>query len=97
MAVVPFCTVAFLDRAEAGMRPLAEAVFAGLFAIASLYIVFNEGIHNWQALWTCAAYLGLGMTLWRPRTVAAVESALMATTTVLGEIGSAPQPQGRAS
>lgn len=96
MAVVPFCTVAFLDRADSGMRPLAEAVFAGLLAAASLYIIFNEGVHNWQALWTCAAYLGLGLTLWRPRTVAAVEMALAATTAVLGEAGPVPQPKGQA-
>ena len=96
MAVVPFCTVAFLNPPESGTRPLAEAVFAGLFAAASLYIIFNEGPHNWQSLWTCAAYLVLGVTLWRPRTVAVAETALIAATAVLGEVGSAPQPQGQA-
>lgn len=93
MAVVPFCAVALLNPPEGGKRPLAEAVFAGLFAAASLYIVFNEGPRNWQSLWTCAAYLVLAITLWRPRTVAAAETAL---TAVLGEVGSAPQPQGPA-
>jgi hypothetical protein len=96
MAVVPFCTVAFLNPPESGTRPLAEAVFAGLFAAASLYIIFNEGPRNWQSLWTCAAYLVLGMTLWRPRTVAVAETALNAATAVLGEVGPAPQPQGQA-
>jgi hypothetical protein len=95
MAVVPFCTVAFLNPPESGNRPLAEAVFAGLFAAASLYIILNEGIHNWQSLLTCAAYLVLGITLWRPRTVAVAETALIATTAVFGEIGSAAQPQGQ--
>ena len=95
MVVVPFCTVSLLDRPQSGTRPLAEAVFAGLFAAASVYIVFNEGPHNWQSLWTCAAYLVLGMTLWRPRTVAVAETALIAATAVLGEVGSA-QPQGQA-
>ena len=93
MAVVPFCAVAFLNPPEWGKRPLAEAVFAGLFALASLYIVFNEGPRNWQSLWTCAAYLVLGITLWRPRSVAAAETAL---TAVLGGVGSAMQPQGPA-
>ena len=96
MAVVPFCTVAFLNPPESGRRPLAEAVFAGLFAAASLYIIFNEGPRNWQSLWTCAAYLVLGITLWRPRTVAVAETALIAATAVLGEVGPAPQPQGQA-
>jgi hypothetical protein len=96
MAVVPFCTVAFLNPPEGGARPLAEAVFAGLFAVASLYIIFNEGPRNWQSLWTCAAYLALGITLWRPRTVAVAETALFAATAVLGEVGPAPQRQGQA-
>ena len=96
MAVVPFWTVAFLNRPEPGARPLAEAVFAGLFAAAALYIVFNEGFHNWQSLWTCAAYLVLGVTLWRPRTATVAETALSAATAVLGEVGLAPQPQGQA-
>ena len=89
MAVVPFCAVSFLDSAEAGTRPLAEAVFAGLFAVTVPYIAFSEGPHNWQSLWTCAAYLVLGITLWRPRTVAVTETALAATTAVLGEVGPA--------
>ncbi|MES2198468.1 MAG: beta-(1-6) glucans synthase [Pseudomonadota bacterium] len=97
MAAVPFCAVAFLDRPKSGIRPLAEAVFAGLFAVTSLYIIFSEGFHNWQALWTCAAYLVLGVALWRPRTVAAVESALIATTAALGDAASVPQPQGQAA
>jgi exo-beta-1,3-glucanase (GH17 family) len=95
MAVVPFCTVALLNPPKSGARPLAEAVFAGLFAVAALYIIFNEGLQNWQSLWTCAAYLALGAALWRPRTVAVAETVLSATTAVLGEVGSASQPQGQ--
>ena len=91
MAVVPFWTVAFLNRPKSGTRPLAEAVFAGLFAAAALYIAFNEGFHNWQSLWTCAAYLVLGMTLWRPSTVAVAETSLTATTAVPFEGGSVSQ------
>jgi exo-beta-1,3-glucanase (GH17 family) len=95
MAVVPFCTVALLNPPKSGTRPLAEAVFAGLFAAAALYIIFNEGPHNWQSLWTCAAYLVLGITLWRPRSVAVAETAWIATTAVLCEVGSASQRQGQ--
>jgi hypothetical protein len=91
MAVVPFCTVAFLNPAKSGARPTAEMVFTGLFAAAATYIVFNEGLHNWQSLWTCAAYLALGVALWRPRTVAVAETADIATTAVIGEAGPAPQ------
>lgn len=84
MAVVPFWSVAFLNRAKYDdSRPLAETVFAGLLVIAAVYIMFNEGPHNWQSLWTCAAYVVLGTTLWRPRAVAATDTALIARTAVL--------------
>jgi hypothetical protein len=89
MSAIPFFAVAFLNSAESGTRPLAEAVFAGLFAVTVPYIVLNEGLQNWQALWTCAAYLVLGITLWRPRTVALTETAMDATTAILGEVGPA--------
>ena len=39
-----------LNRPQDGVRPIAEAVFASLFAIAALYTVFNEGSDNWQSL-----------------------------------------------
>jgi glucan 1,3-beta-glucosidase len=69
MAVVPFATVMLLNRPQAGVRPIAEAVFAALFAGSALYIVFNEGANNWQSLWTCAVYFLLALTLWRARAV----------------------------
>jgi exo-beta-1,3-glucanase (GH17 family) len=69
MAVLPFATLMLLNRPQEGARPIAEAVFAPLFAIAALYTVFNEGLNNWQSLWTCALYFLLGITLWRARGV----------------------------
>jgi hypothetical protein len=74
MAVVPFFAVAMSNTAESGKRPLAEAVFAGLFALSAVWIAFNEGPQNWQSLWTCAAYVVLGVTLLRPRAVAFAEA-----------------------
>jgi hypothetical protein len=67
MAVVPFSTLVLLNRPQEGARPIAEAVFAGLFAGAALYVVFNEGANNWQSLWTCAIYFLFAVTLWRAR------------------------------
>ncbi len=95
MAVVPFCTVAFLNPSKSAARPLAEAVFAGLFAAAALYIVLNEGPQNWQSLWTCAAFLALGITLWRPRIVAVAEGISIAATAVLCKVGSTSQPRDK--
>src|SRR5450432_4299250 len=69
MAVVPFATLMLLNRPPDGVRPIAEAVFAGLFAGSALYTLFNEGAENWQALWTCAVYFLLAITLWRARGV----------------------------
>ena len=69
MAVVPFSTLMLLHRPPDGVRPIAEAVFAGLFAAAALYTGFNEGAENWQSLWTCVAYFLLAVTLWRARAV----------------------------
>ncbi|MFO1109971.1 MAG: beta-(1-6) glucans synthase [Bradyrhizobium sp.] len=85
MAVVPFFAVATFNAADSGTRPLAEAVFAGLFAVTVPWIAFNEGPHNWQSLWTCAAYLVLATTLWRPRAVAMAETAADAVPAVVIE------------
>jgi exo-beta-1,3-glucanase (GH17 family) len=67
MAVVPFAALTLLNRPKEGTRPVAEAVFAGLFAGAGVYTAFNEGSDNWQSLWTCAAYVLLAVTLWQAR------------------------------
>jgi glucan 1,3-beta-glucosidase len=69
MAVLPFSTLALLNRPKQGRRPIAEAAFAGLLAASMLYIGFNEGPDNWQSLWTCAMYLLLATTLWQARGV----------------------------
>jgi glucan 1,3-beta-glucosidase len=67
MAVIPFWMLMVFNRPHQGVRPIAESVFAGLLAIAVVYTAFNEGIANWQSLWTCLIYLMLGITLWRAR------------------------------
>jgi glucan 1,3-beta-glucosidase len=64
--VVPFA-ILLANRPAQGVRPIAEASFAGLLALSSVYIIYNEGRDNWQALWTCAMYLVLAFTLWRAR------------------------------
>jgi glucan 1,3-beta-glucosidase len=69
MAVIPFTGLMLLNRPQQGVRPIAEAVFAGLLALAALYTVFNEGSQNWQSLCTCAIYFLLAVTLWQARAV----------------------------
>jgi glucan 1,3-beta-glucosidase len=82
MAAVPFCTLALLNRPMSGARPVAEAVFATLFAGAALFAIFNEGSHNWQALWTSGAYFLLGATLWQARSVAVAEKTSAVAITI---------------
>jgi exo-beta-1,3-glucanase (GH17 family) len=72
MAVVPCWSLMVLNRPQSGSRPIAEAVFAGLFVVAALYTGFNEGRENWQSLWTCAIYGLFSITLWRARAVVRV-------------------------
>ncbi|WP_338832517.1 glycosyl hydrolase family 17 protein [Bradyrhizobium sp. 27S5] len=67
MAVVPFAAITLLNPPAKGIRPLAESIFAGIFAVAAIYVGLNEGPENWQSLWTCAAFLLLAATLWRAR------------------------------
>jgi len=82
MAVAPFWMLAFLNGSRPGARPLAEAVFAWLFALAAVYIIVNEGTDNWQAIWTGAIYLMLGNALWRARTIAMAEMPSAAASSV---------------
>jgi exo-beta-1,3-glucanase (GH17 family) len=70
MAAVPFWTLALLNRPISGARPLAETLFAGLFAAATIYVTLNEGFNNWQSLWTSMVYTLLIATLWQARAVA---------------------------
>lgn len=66
-AVVPFALVAFAAPPQAGIRPAAEAVAAGVLALCAIYIGWNETIANWQSLWFCAAVALLALTLARAR------------------------------
>jgi glucan 1,3-beta-glucosidase len=69
MAVVPLAALTLLNRPKEGARPIAEAVFAGLLAIAALHTGFAEGSDNWQALWSSGIYFLLAVTLWQARAV----------------------------
>ena len=67
MAVVPFASLMLLNRPQAGARPIAEAVFAGLIGVCAVYIAINEGKDNWQSIWTCVMYVLFALTLWQAR------------------------------
>jgi exo-beta-1,3-glucanase (GH17 family) len=63
IAAVPLAALSWLNRPRSGSRPIAEMVFAGVFFFSGLYIVFIEGIQNWQAVWTSGAYVLLGLSM----------------------------------
>ena len=92
MAVVPYSTLALLNRSKPGNRPMAETVFALLFAGTALVTIINEGLDNWQALWTAAAYFLLGSTLWQARSVAIARTTSTVPIDVpkLGYVGKVP-------
>lgn len=73
MAVVPFAGLMTVNRRGDGRRPIAEATFAAVLVASLAYIACNEGLDNWQSLWTCAIYLLLGITLWQARAVQSPE------------------------
>jgi len=50
-----------------GPRAMAETVAAGALAASAVYIGFNETLANWQAMWFCAAMIGLAFILARVR------------------------------
>jgi exo-beta-1,3-glucanase (GH17 family) len=77
MAILPLCTIALLNRRKLDADQVTEATFAGLLVTSALYISLNEGFHNWQALWTSAAYVVLGAVLWVPRAAVVKLSSML--------------------
>jgi hypothetical protein len=65
--VFPFLLVSLLRRAPKSPYPTAEVATAALLGLSAIYIVFNETLANWQALWFCAGAAALALTLVRVR------------------------------
>ncbi|WP_024514060.1 glycosyl hydrolase family 17 protein [Bradyrhizobium sp. Tv2a-2] len=74
MFVVPILIVARLNPRRRDTSRVAEGVFACLFVGSALYIFFNEGVRNWQSLWTSATFLLLGISLSPPRALLVVSA-----------------------
>jgi exo-beta-1,3-glucanase (GH17 family) len=66
-AAVPFLVVSLLGARGAGARGAAETVAAVTLAGSAVYIVLNETIANWQAVWFAAVLAALAVTLDRLR------------------------------
>jgi len=68
-AVLPVLLHSLLMPRPGGQRGAAELAGAGVLALAVPYIVLNEGLANWQSLWTCIALVALAISLARVRAV----------------------------
>jgi hypothetical protein len=66
-AVVPFVIAIVLGAGGAGPRGRAETIAAVTLAGSAVYIVLNEGLANWQALWFGAVLILLAVTIDRLR------------------------------
>jgi glucan 1,3-beta-glucosidase len=66
-AAVPFLLVAPAGPRSAGVRPLAEMLSAAVLAACAVFIVWNETLVNWQALWFAATLVALVVSLLRAR------------------------------
>jgi len=68
-ALVPFLVLVVLHAPMKAPRQTAETIAAATLAAGAVYIVLNEGLANWQALWFGVALVGLAFTLLRSRGV----------------------------
>ena len=66
-AVVPFALVMLMAARPVGARPLAETVAAAVLGLSAVFIVWNETLANWQALWFAATLIILATSLLRVR------------------------------
>jgi glucan 1,3-beta-glucosidase len=66
-AAVPFVVLSFVGGRAAGEVGVAEKAFALVLVLAALYVVPNEGLANWQALWFGAVLTALAVVLLRLR------------------------------
>jgi glucan 1,3-beta-glucosidase len=66
-AVLPFVLLSVVAPSAAGARPRAEMVAAALLLLCAVFIIWNETLANWQALWFAAALVLVAFSLLRAR------------------------------
>jgi exo-beta-1,3-glucanase (GH17 family) len=74
MFVLPISIVTLLNPRRSDTSRTAEVVFACLFVSSAVFIFFNEGVRNWQSLWTSAAFTLLGIGLRPPRALLVIST-----------------------
>jgi glucan 1,3-beta-glucosidase len=63
--VVALVIVAFVEEPTTPLAGIAEWVAALVLTGSAVFIVFNEGVANWQALWFGGLLLVLALTAYR--------------------------------
>jgi glucan 1,3-beta-glucosidase len=66
-AALPFALCSFVVPRPAGRRAMAETVAAVVLIFSAAFIVWNETLANWQALWFGGALVLLAVSLVRAR------------------------------
>jgi glucan 1,3-beta-glucosidase len=66
-AIIPFLVCRLLGPKGEGSRAPAETAAAWALGLAAIFVLFNEGHANWQALWLAATLFALAITLARGR------------------------------
>jgi hypothetical protein len=66
-AVLPFVLLSVVAPSAAGARPRAEMAAAALLLLCAVFIIWNETLANWQALWFAAALVLVAFSLLRAR------------------------------
>ena len=61
--VVPFLVLLYSTPRQIGSRAIAEFAGAVVLAASAVYILFDESLANWQAVWFCADLLCLTLIL----------------------------------
>lgn len=68
-ATVPYLVATLSLPPSSGSRAAAETAAAVTLSLSAIYIAFNEGLVNWQAIWVCGTLLALAVILFRARDV----------------------------
>jgi glucan 1,3-beta-glucosidase len=62
-AATPYLALALRQPRPKGAVGSAELAAAAVLGLSAVYIAFNEGFANWQALWFCAVIAAFALTL----------------------------------
>jgi glucan 1,3-beta-glucosidase len=66
-AALPFLLLSLVAAPAAGARSRAESVAAAVLVPCAVFVIWNETLANWQALWFATALAAVALSLLRAR------------------------------